>query len=494
MRSVRLRWAISIGLASSVALLGLFIGCKAGVQDGDATGGGGASHTGTTSQGTGMSTGDGTTVGQFMGTTGSGDAPNDVPINPCGTACGPVELCDGVNKGIDDNCDGVVDEGCPCSAGQAESCFKGDPSYLGAAGCFPGTQQCTENGSWGPCIGGNHATESCFANQQGCHAISAVPFQTVDLTSGIGNFGGGGGSYMLDCPGGVMPCPTPDATGHVQVIVSGEYTVTYTDMNGMTCQYPLYVGAKGLRVELTWDYPVGGQDVDLDLHMHEPGTTTPWATSGANQDCGYGNCKISSFGTLPSWFPAVQAMPGDPVQWFKDPVMTNNTCYYAPMCGGGFCDNPGADWIANGQGCHNPRLDIDNIFCDPSQPTTDSYFCNPENINVDFPPKDKWTRIAVHYYGSHGYTADIHPDVKIYCDGALAGELGSHAFYTPEIPVTFTPAMNTVLWVVADVFYKKDQCSSACIVQPVYANPMTKFPQLEPNGGPSFGPPYPPNP
>jgi len=173
--------------------------------------------------------------------------------------------------------------------------------------------------------------------------------------------------------------------------------------------------------------------------------------------------------------------------------MTNNLCYYAPR-------NEGQEWIDNGQGCHNPRLDIDDISCDPSVTDSTNYsFCVPENINVDFPPENTWIRVGVHYYpGTSSYTGPIHPDVKIFCDGALAGELGEHGFYTPEIPVEWTSANWATFWPVADVMIKKDQCSSSCIVKPIYANDQSKLPLLLPNqtsgSSPSFGPPYPPIP
>src|SRR6185369_13881753 len=87
---------------------------------------------------------------------GGKDAPDDVMVNPCGTQCGPTELCDDAHLGLDDNCDGQADEGCSCMPGQAHFCFKGDPSYRGTPGCFDGVEKCTESGSWGPCVGGKH--------------------------------------------------------------------------------------------------------------------------------------------------------------------------------------------------------------------------------------------------------------------------------------------------------------------------------------------------
>jgi hypothetical protein len=493
------------------------MGCKAGVHGLGGNGSGASTPTGSgTGQGTGGASTTATT-GQFMAGSTTGSM-MDVPMNPCGTQCGPVEKCDGVNKGIDDNCDGQVDEGCPCEPGQAESCFKGDPSYINTPGCFPGTQICTELGKWGPCIGGAHATDNppCFQASNGCHPISAVPFQTVDLSTGLGSFGQGGTnySYMVDCPMGVTPCPAPDASGHLQVLVSGEYTVTFTEtVNGTPkqCQYPLYVGAKGLRVELSWDYPTGSTSNDYDLHMHKPGTTTPWSISGDSaDDCGYGNCKIEDgFDTTnpsaPNWFPTTQPMPGPgfPISWYKDPVMSNNTCYYAPR-------GEGAAWISNGQGCHNPRLDLDDITCTASiTDPNNAEFCAPENINIDYPPTNTWIRVGVHLYpNTTSNTAPTHPDVKIYCDGKLAGELGKHGFYSPEAPVTFTSCSDpsnvdfapcgdvSTFWPVADIKWVKDQCSNTCTVKAIYSNATSKLPLFEPRqlsgASPAFGPPYPP--
>jgi len=446
--------------------------------------------------------------GQLIMVDGGSDAPPDVVMNPCGTECGPEELCDPAHVGTDDNCNGIVDEGCPCSAGQASACFKGDPSYRGAPGCYDGNMSCSENGNWGDCTGGQHAADDppCFnGDLAGCHPISAVPFETVALKTGTGTFSADAVSevFSVACPAGVNPCPLVSGLDQYQPLQSGEYTVSYqktlADNSMETCEFPLFVGAPGLRVELEWEHDLGGDGVDLDFHMHQPSNTSPHSIDGdSTADCGYGNCTIDAwafgFGSAtPEWFPPGN-VPPSPVNWFLDPDPQKNLCFFSPR-------GAGADWQANGQGCHNPRLDIDNISCDPTVQDQDSFdFCAPENINIDFPPKDEWTRISVFYYSNHGETYAVHPNVKIFCNGALSAELGSQGY---DSPITFSASDganggggSNKWWMVADVLFPDDQCNNACVVEPVYENAQTNTPWYTTgsNAEGSFGPGYPPVP
>lgn len=503
---------VFVGLSTGAALAP---GCSAGGTGTAARGAGGEGgegNGGPASSSSGQMGGEGG-GGIFIPDAG-GDVAVDVPMNPCGTGCGPTELCDEFHLGLDDDCDGEVDETCSCSTGQVNSCFMGDPSYHDTPGCFDGVEKCSENGQWGPCMGGVHATQGCFTNDQAkCHPISSPPFLTTDLKDGTGNFSNdavpGTEVWTVQCPQGVNPCPAvggASPTDDFKPLQSGEYTITYTKglANGMTasCTYPLFVGAPGLRVELEWEHNLGGDGVDLDLHLHQPNDTQAWSVSGAPQDCGYGNCTISAFSGLsfdtPEWFPAF-GQPPDPVSWWKDPVLEKNNCYFAPR-------GVGQDWQFENKGCHNPRLDLDNITCDPAVSDPDNLdFCAPENINVDFPPKSQWFRVGVHYYDNHSKAYDVHPVVKIFCDGALSAELGSKGYYDPETPITFKSgdgaglAVGNRFWMVADVAFRSDQgqcATKGCVVKPLYSNEATRTPVLtyDDIAEMSFGPAYPPAP
>jgi hypothetical protein len=69
-------------------------------------------------------------------------------------------------------------------------------------------------------------------------------------------------------------------------------------------------------------------------------------------------------------------------------------------------------------GCHNPRLDVDNIMT----------VGEPENTNISDPNDGDSFRVLVHYYGQDGGTSSNHvqehPIVNIYCGGVLKTSYG----------------------------------------------------------------------
>lgn len=68
-------------------------------------------------------------------------------------SCGPqVGMNDETPNGLDDNCDGVVDEGVACQTGQKQECYGGSPLTRGIGLCQTGIQECVNN-VWGDCVG-----------------------------------------------------------------------------------------------------------------------------------------------------------------------------------------------------------------------------------------------------------------------------------------------------------------------------------------------------
>ena len=72
-----------------------------------------------------------------------------IELNACGeVGTVPDEICD---NGLDDNCNGIIDENCaPCRTGDVRNCYTGIPKTLGVGECSAGTQVCAD-GVWGLC-------------------------------------------------------------------------------------------------------------------------------------------------------------------------------------------------------------------------------------------------------------------------------------------------------------------------------------------------------
>ena len=91
----------------------------------------------------------------------------------CEGAVGPAaEIC----NGLDDNCDGAIDEGCECDAGERRDCYEGPADTAGVGTCHAGEQACVVGAdgllAWGPCEGQVlPATELCDGIDQSCDGV-----------------------------------------------------------------------------------------------------------------------------------------------------------------------------------------------------------------------------------------------------------------------------------------------------------------------------------
>ncbi len=287
-----------------------------------------------------------------------------------------VEAC---GDGLDNDCDGAVDDGCACTLGASRACYTGPMGTQGVGLCRAGTQSCVAGAggvgtAWGACSGQVlPATETCNSMDDNCNGavddgvsctgptvscpapVTALAGTTVNLCA----MATGAATYRWEVisapPGGTaatLGSPTTACTTFSSVIV-GTYTVriTVTDAMGRTatCTTTVNLQGHGLRVELVWD-----NNADLDLHLHNRSA----------------------------------------LAWFQDP----EDCFFS---------NRTPRWDVMASRLDDPSLDID-----------DRDGLGPENIRVDQPvsaPGQVYS-VGVHYWAG---TAASTATVRIYCGQVL---------------------------------------------------------------------------
>ncbi|MBX3185123.1 MAG: hypothetical protein KIT72_00095 [Polyangiaceae bacterium] len=160
-------------------------------QSGGTSGNGGTSGSGGTS-GTSGTSGGGT--GGWAPTECSAGDVTDCYSGPPGTdivgSCRPgvrtcqlgkySDTCEGevlpveeICNGLDDDCDGEVDEGCSCTEGNTQACYSGPAGTQGVAACKSGIQTCQASGTWSPSCAGEvtPSVEVCNGIDDDCNGV-----------------------------------------------------------------------------------------------------------------------------------------------------------------------------------------------------------------------------------------------------------------------------------------------------------------------------------
>jgi hypothetical protein len=134
--------------------------------------------------------GAGTPVTGCPGTTGTVTNGDDCDDARPSTNPGARETCNGT---YDDNCDGTVDEGCGCVTGTTRSCGADE---IGE--CVAGTQTCIE-GLWAGCSGTGPTTETCNGLDDDCDGMTDEGLLVSGCYSDGDADGFGTGASSMQC-------------------------------------------------------------------------------------------------------------------------------------------------------------------------------------------------------------------------------------------------------------------------------------------------------
>ena len=357
-------------------------------------------------------------------------------------------------NGLDDDCDGKVDEGCYCEVGQVQTCFSGAPNKRNVGTCQDGTQSCVvgpdgKTGTWGDCTGDivPRLMDECASADDDCNGCiddglccnppvncsydigTALPFtdkiidgnQIYDTSHLFNDAATANWEWTLT----KGPCDvvlgktsfslTSAVDGVAGTITNAADSVTFSGIGlskfkvnfQLSGSYTLHLKitrTNGDVHECKWPLKVISDGLRIELC---------WDTTGAHLSGGRDlDLHLGKNGATED----VYGTCNDYTGWTED-----TACSYLN------CRND--DWDVSGWGYadtasgKNPRLDIDNIH-DVGKP---------ENINVDNPNNGDTFRVLVRLFpwstisdSSEQYGGDVntHPVVNVYCGGTLKATYG----------------------------------------------------------------------
>ena len=417
-------------------------------------------------------------------------------------------------NGMDDDCDGVIDEGCLCNAGDTQPCFSGNPAQRNVGICSDGVQICriapmrdgNGLGIWGECkneiLPGEDICDNADNNCNGCadEGLCCEPFincaydigtaqpfvdKLIDgrelydtdhkfndadkvtwewtLTKGSCDVVLGKTSFSLkSAVDGIEGTSTDSAesitfsgVGLSQFKINFQLSGTYNLRLKVTRE-------NGESYDCVWPIKVVStglrvelcwdthSDIDVDLHLGKNGTTEVWESLGDSSSEIACACYFSGC-KYDSW-----TRP----DW-------------------GYDDTYNYDKDGNGpQLMKNPRLDIDNT----------GKGAIPENINIDNPNDGDTFRVLVRHFSNakrecleyttvwgqtqcskEGDYLTTHPVVNIYCGGALRATYG----VDPQLD-DFRNKDDS--WKVTEIKWVGDATNDACEITPNLSSTQAETP------------------
>lgn len=373
--------------------------------------------------------------------------------NADGTPKNVNENTEGLCNGIDDDCDGKIDEGCPCTPGLTQKCFSGKPKQRGVGTCHDGEQTCkassmrAASGDWGDskCIGEilpkKDVCDNADNNCNGCadEGLCCAPpidcdfnigtakpfadkiidgkqiydashqFNDADTVKWEWTLTRGNCDIVLNKTSfttkGAKTQAELAGEGSESTVVSGTGLSQFKVRFKLSGSYTLHLKvtrANGDVHECEWTLDVVSDGLRVELCWDKTGSSL---SGGRDIDLYLGkNGVTTGWRTKSCYFSSCKGDPSD-----------SNYNWSSTLEEWGYGEtsnyNKEGVWTTN---MKNPRLDMDNI----STPG------KPENINVDEPKNGDNFRVMVHYYTSS--SGVVHPVVNVYCGGTRKATFGGN--------------------------------------------------------------------